>query len=1332
MHYSVGDFEWQTMELGADAVEVGGTATFEIPVSAADVAEDCKSAENILPAGTQLVVTAQMTKNGVPFGQMFTKTVTVKPSMAGKLVSNTIPDSISPDGKQKAALTFVNTGSFMWSGSKLDAATPGLRIAITGGARYLSDTGANNDTEATHGYNHGEIPSGYVVKPGETYTFHLDVHTYPNPLSTTDVATGKTTSNTAAGMNFIVNTQGDLAGNQQFSDNFKYTFEKYLESEIELNEVIINDDNTNGDDVSIAAKNIPDVMTVNEIRKIELTLENTGTSTWYTTDHTDKSKSHQIGTDESGNPIYCWGTKNHVCTVDLMVLDETFQIYNGYTEQNEDGTLVGAWGSKKGKGYLIPGLNDYAPGQSKTVSPYIYAPSEPGVYVLRFAMTNPHTGETFRTGYEKVIRVIEPDTERESDDGKTVYLDANYRPALPREIVHLDDAKMSGVEMASKFLSVHAPQTMAAGEAAPIAVTVKNVGTARWNRFRGQDASDVATNARLGVFTGGIGGNFRVTKDQAGENGWVGDQNMIELDDKFHVYPGSKMTFTSYLHAPQTPGVYTLRLQMSNAFGVSSFGEDLRIPVVVGMNAEIYYVGNFEQINNLEDSLRIGVKNMGDAAWEPLQDPATEAGYALKYTFGEETSYLSMPQTVAPGKSVDFNCMSEKPRESGEYPLTAEIIYRAEDGTEYTVGDPVETLVVIEDYHLVEQTLSTEEELAVTDNTYGAEIVSVKLPERMEPGAKMPIAITVKNTGKANLVSKYGQETGNAEGLRVYFVSQGFDSKYKEETWQSNPTAFDVVNTTDYKLALEKKFFVFNQNGDGRTVSRYGVTINDRGNNECNCLDMKNGTTLASGETYTYVGWIVAPYTAGSYDIRLSAEADVNKEIRSKTRTVNITVGEHDKIVVKDFLNETYPVYRTSSYSRNGLFNSALLNADYYIANQAFFFDLSPDDNIAPKDDREQPVGTDVDTLRKMFYAQMQQAQSRRSKGNLDVEGTGIFTIGGFLPWHIKYCFDSDSESTMDAFHGEFHMIDIASEYGGQTDADAFGTIGLSNASVYQHIAVNLSGSKAVQTQKTFNPKTYCTEKYDPNKNYIMFYMGDYDGGSWVGNLLNAIYNEKDANGNITRGELPIAWQINTNLADRIPHVYNMLYKNATAKDFFVVGNNGTGYFNVHWALNPRDESITAKQTAQIRTDWIAYNQSENREFSLGVQGFIQPTTASRLSSQVMDVYRQTTPYGVADAQGVRIAGKKLHHGIYDAQAADGGTPFLYNLQLARLDDPATFEANRNNVVGSIHNAMVNNDGMVSASSVKWLPSQVEAIVDYYNRVYPNEKLTVVDPYTYF
>ena len=1274
LRYMTNDMQWKTIDLGEDVIGAGESKVFEIPVSAADVAEDGKSAENILKAGAEISVMAQMTKKGQAFGETFTKAVEIKPSFAGKLIAHTVPDSVMADAKQKVSLTYRNTGSYAWSGSKLDADTTGLRVAITTGTRYVSATGTGDDYEPTHGYNR-EMRSDVVVNPGETYTFHVDMHTYPNPLSVYTVATENKTSNIATGLNFILNTQGDLAGNQHFSEGYKYVFSQHIEDETPLNEVVVNGNNDS--DLRITAENIPDVMTVDEVIGLDLTLKNAGEST--------------------------------VGAFELAVLDEYFVI-DGESSVNNAAIAAGA---------------------ATELNPSLCAPSEPGVYVLRLAMIG--DDETFRTGYEKLIRVIEADTERESEDGSTIYLDANYRPSLPLEVHHVDadDVNMSGSNMAARLLSVRMPQVMRKGEAAPVSVTVMNVGKKPWNRFV-DGSANLETNARLDVMSDGEDEKFRITKDQAGEEGWVGDQNVVEMDQDFDVWPGSSTTFTGWLHAPNTAGVYMMRTQMSNAFGYWAFGEELRFPIIVGMNAELIYMTQLKALNNLDHVVTTLVKNTGEETWEPLADPAADTGYALKYTFGEETVYASMPDSIPAGRAAFADFKFDKIYKAGTYEMTAEVIYRTEEGEEYRLGDAISTELVIDEGVQKETTFATESELNVKDTQYGVQVVSARMPAAMKPGQRLPVTVTIKNTGKSDLISKYGHTNGANDGVRVYFGGQGFNQNYKEDVWQSDPTAFDEYNTTDYKLALAKKFFVYNAQGDTRRTSRYGVTINDRGNNECNCLDMKDGTVLVSGDTYTYQGWIVAPYTEGTYEFKIYAYADVNKEIRSKTYVVSIPVNASGEVSKTENLEQKL-VSSTATYGKKiGLFNTALLNADYYISNKAFFFDLSPDDTIAPMDDRTQPIGTDAATLRKLFHAQMEQAQSRRASGLLDVQGTGIFTIGGFYPWAYKYSNDVDEQSLMDPFHGEFHMIDIASEYGGQTDADAFGTIGLSNASVYQHIAVNLSGSKAVQTQSTFNPKTYCTEKYDPKKNYIMFYMGDYDGGSWVGNLINAIYNEKDENGNITRGKLPVGWQINTNLADRIPHVYNMLYKNATEKDFFVVGNNGTGYFNVHWALNPRDDSITAEQTAQIRKDWIAYNQSENREFSLGIQGFIQPTTSSRLTSQVMDVYRQTTPYGVADAQGAYIGKVKLHHGIYDAQAADGGTPFLYNVQLARLDDPATYDANLAKIVGGIHNAMLNNDGMVSASSVKWTPSNVLAVVDYYNRVYPNEKLTAVDPYTYF
>ena len=43
---------------------------------------------------------------------------------------------------------------------------------------------------------------------------------------------------------------------------------------------------------------------------------------------------------------------------------------------------------------------------------------------------------------------------------------------------------------------------------------------------------------------------------------------------------------------------------------------------------------------------------------------------------------------------------------------------------------------------------------------------------------------------------------------------------------------------------------------------------------------------------------------------------------------------------------------------------------------------------------------------------------------------------------------------------------------------------------------------------------------------------------------------------------MPIAWAFNPNLSDRVPYVFDHIYKTKTSNDWFIAGDSGAGYLN--------------------------------------------------------------------------------------------------------------------------------------------------------------------------
>lgn len=253
--------------------------------------------------------------------------------------------------------------------------------------------------------------------------------------------------------------------------------------------------------------------------------------------------------------------------------------------------------------------------------------------------------------------------------------------------------------------------------------------------------------------------------------------------------------------------------------------------------------------------------------------------------------------------------------------------------------------------------------------------------------------------------------------------------------------------------------------------------------------------------------------------------------------------------------------------------NTMLSNHDYYISKKAFFFDLSPWGDESPNDDRNQPVGTDLKTLKEILL----------SLYNLS-DGDKIITIGGFVPWFVKYTADSLEKCSHGAVETEWRYAEIISCYNGIMDADAYGISGLANASIFMHHPLK---ERYYQSRPP--------EKELENKTYIAFYMGDYDSACWLSNHIPKLWDDP------MRGRIPLAWAFNPNLSDRIPHVFDYVYNTKTENDFFISGDSGAGYLNPLNLFEPREHS----GLPQGMDAWVLHNKEYYRKFDISITGFI-------------------------------------------------------------------------------------------------------------------------------
>ncbi|GGD77505.1 sugar-binding protein [Paenibacillus nasutitermitis] len=511
-----------------------------------------------------------------------------------------------------------------------------------------------------------------------------------------------------------------------------------------------------------------------------------------------------------------------------------------------------------------------------------------------------------------------------------------------------------------------------------------------------------------------------------------------------------------------------------------------------------------------------------------------------------------------------------------------------------------------------------------------AKVSTLTIPKRMKAGEKMEVSITLRNNGT----------TAWSYGSNDRLGTTG--DKANQFQWEDLNGGFSQ-NPADQRIFLNA------------------------------------GETVEPGAERTFTFKIVAPAAAGTYTFSAGMVRDgVAFFGGSIVRKIEVTT---DGAVIPPPVPEAGS---DADFVYPDLFNSFLPNADYYIANKAFFFDLSPDELSLPNDDRSQPMGTDHHTLIELLRSQNKQA------------GKNIITIGGFVPWWIKYTKHADSQARLEPVQAEWKYADEISRYNAQKDADAFGLVGLSNASLLQHVPLD-------KKFKQKNDKGKSTKgQYDPGKKYITFYMGDYDSGAWTSGALPALWNDPK------RGVLPLAWAPVPGLSQRVPQVFNYLYDTMTSNDYFVAGDNGAGYLNPMMLL----EENRPDGLPDFLKVWEKYNKEYYNRFDLDITGFLISGNSGYVPLKVQEAYSKFSPQGVGNNAGFE-------------QPVVKGTPFAQVLDLPNEPDAAKYGEILADRLGK-------NQQFQMFRNVLFKPTTIVDAVNYVKEHYPDLDFEVVDPYTYF
>ena len=120
----------------------------------------------------------------------------------------------------------------------------------------------------------------------------------------------------------------------------------------------------------------------------------------------------------------------------------------------------------------------------------------------------------------------------------------------------------------------------------------------------------------------------------------------------------------------------------------------------------------------------------------------------------------------------------------------------------------------------------------------------------------------------------------------------------------------------------------------------------------------------------------------------------------------------------------------------------------------------------------------------------------------------------------------------------EWELSKICSAYNAFIDADALGLGAMANASFFMHFPLKEKYPQPWAAREQLVNRGYLTDDGKVNfagRDFIIFYVGDWDAASWVYQCLPGIWDHPD------RGKVPLMWCISPVLDRRAPMVLDYL-----------------------------------------------------------------------------------------------------------------------------------------------------------------------------------------------
>jgi hypothetical protein len=370
-----------------------------------------------------------------------------------------------------------------------------------------------------------------------------------------------------------------------------------------------------------------------------------------------------------------------------------------------------------------------------------------------------------------------------------------------------------------------------------------------------------------------------------------------------------------------------------------------------------------------------------------------------------------------------------------------------------------------------------------------------------------------------------------------------------------------------------------------------------------------------------------------------------------------------------------------------------LSNHDYFIARRAFFFDLSPWGDEAPGDEPKQPLGLDREAFLEVLRALYGRA------------GGSVLQIGGFPPWPYKYTVHSVPPGRHEGVPTEWEFGRLITQFNGYMEADAPGLGAIANASFFRHypLARRYPQPNPKPTLAQWRARGCVTANGQvANKFFVGHYVGDYDAPSWLYKAVPAFFRDP------ARGQVPLGWAFDPNLADRAPQALVYAYRHATTNDFFIAGDSGAGY------LNPRALSVRPDSglPSGLRP-WTEHCRRYFARWGMSLTGFMLDGAGGSSTELEFAAYRSFSPDGAGTHFQERWA---VQAGLPTCREQD--LPADVAQAAARIAEAAR--------------ARHGQPGFLWARSILRPPRWYADLSRCLAEKHPEAPVVVVDPYTFF